>query len=423
MSAMQFSTTSIPTPKFKQSLVQSRRAFPALVNSRNGVSQVTSFDGKLKSVAINTPCLDYRDQKLEGHRVDGQCTNMLLVATPQHNAQSYGIQNTGTSVTTPHGSTVTILRENANTGGYTDHVIDLINAVTNLTNIRTFSYSVKVPSGRTDRIVSIYPVIDGVRHYCNATFGAGGKVIAATGSGTHLEPVGDFYELGDGWWRVIFYFKNPVTIASSRVCILHATLGGGWDGNNVDTSYQFIVGDMQYTRDFHGLRFARTTGSTVSLLADNSYIDVGASTKHTFLVEAKTCGNILLAASGALLSSSNASLHLAAMIAGGGALDKRGGFARYSGNASIENNQISHVVDRNTIYRQALSYDQETGTIIIAHNGQVQTVQTKIPGLVFDRLGLGNSGSAGHYLGGYICKMAYWDEALTTKELQKITSF
>lgn len=109
--------------------------------------------------------------------------------------------------------------------------------------------------------------------------------------------------------------------------------------------------------------------------------------------------------------------------AGGGALDKRGGFARYSGNVAIENTQSSHVVQRNTIYRQALSCDQSSGTIIVAHNGQVQMVETKVPGLVFDRLGLGSSGSAGHHLGGYIRKLAYWDEALSVEELQKITSF
>lgn len=415
--------TIIPTPKIKHSLVQTRRVVPAINNIRNGVSQTTSFDGKLKSVAVNTPCLDYRDRVFEGHRVDGQLTNMFLVATPQHNPQSYGIESTGTNVVTPYGSSVPILRETANTGGYNDHVLDLLNAVTNLNNIRTFSYSVKVPTGRSDRSVGIYPVINGERQYCLVNFGDGGKVVSLQPSGTMLESDTDFYELGDGWWRVIFYFKSPVTIASSRIVIWHHTLGGEWGGNNVDTSYQFVVGDMQFSREYYANRFARTTGATVTLLPDNTYIDVGASASHTFLVEVKTCGNIMLAASGALLSSSNAALHLAAMIAGGGALDKRGGFARYSGNAAIENNQISHIVDRNTIYRQALSYEQASGTIIIAHNGQVQTVATKIPGLVFDRLGLGNSGSAGHHLGGYIRKMAYWNKALSVEELQKITSF
>lgn len=415
------SITSIPTPALWRSIVGAKTLSAYIQHSRASTGQGVDLNGKHFTVGNDVPVVDWLGAKCQGLKIEGVVTNLMKNSKLGFQNNNYGIEFADSTVfaTTPHGTVTPALRESENIRGYTDHVIDITNAINNISSPKTLSFSIKPGVLSDDRKIGMYCVVAGARHYVEMRFLTNGSIVQTTsGSGGIFSDYG-YKALGDGWYRVWLGTKNNVVITGLRVSLSSHSLGGGWSGSSVDYNYYFFLDDVQLEARAYPGDFLVTTGASVSKAPDVSRIELPTSQQHTVFIECQSTHNELLAASGALANSQGQ--YLAMMVYGGDDLARRGGFVKGSVGTSIASGQSTHATQKNTIYRQALSYDRATGEIKIAHDGQIQILNTKVAGLNFDRFVLGSNGNGGDFLDGYIRRFGYWPNVLSTEQMRQVT--
>lgn len=408
---------SIPTPDIWYNLKRCKSIPPRIQLARASKAPLHTESGSFAFADPNVPIKEWIGGDFAGMRIDSATTNVIANSNPVGLfANHYGIEAGTETAVTPYGTTTTAYREASNLGvNYNDHVLDFNTGTPDsVSSAKTYSFFVKSTVVNTDRGVSLRAISNIGNFQCFVFFNADGTINRLQPDVGVSNAVAKF--MGNGWYRVWYTVSAAHTCIGMRISTFSALYGGQWTA--IDGNYRFFIADWQIDRrEVRGNPIV-TAGSSATVVGDTATIDIPASTKHTLFVESICPLNDVLGASGSLLLSSNAAQHLSMMVFGGGTLARKGAFVRSNALGDLA---VPFDTAKNVLYRQALTYDQSTGDIVLCHNGSINPISQKSAGLVFDRLGIGCSGSLGNQLDGYIRRIGYWNTVLTQAQLIELT--
>lgn len=402
---------AVPRPKIWHSMGDSTRIFPGLKVERNSIAWERDITGSTKSVPVNRPVNEWRDFSCAGLLVNAPVTNQLSSSIIADAGPPYGLKYATNTAKTPHGVTLTALAERANLQTYDDHVMDFTIAAGNTTSTaRTYSFTVRQDVVRESRKafgLRIASALGNINFGCRF---ANRKLIGVvTNGGDHATVT--YKDIGGGWYRIFGTIHTPHTINGVRLYIYDEVVGGQWA--NVDTGFEFYLGELQIENRRYGGRPIFTTNGSATHVGDNCYIEIAPSVTQTIFVESEVLDNNILAASGALCSSTG-SQHLSMLLFSG--TRGQGAVAQTTSGVLGASRPMN-----GKRFKQALSYNSATGDVLLVTNGVQTTIATKVTGQLFNRFVLGSSGAAGNHLEGYVRKVGYWDSALTALQLVELT--
>lgn len=407
---------SIITPDIWYNLQQCKTIPPQIQLQRPVKAPTTAEGGSFVFAQPNVPIKEWIGPSFSGMRLDSASTNLFPNSNPTPVfANHYGIEQGTQDDITPFGTAVKSYREDTNVGIYNDHVLDFNGTNTDtVSSTKTYSFFIKSLVANTDRGISLRVVADTGNYACNVYFNTDNTINRLQSSVGTINPTAK--AMGNGWYRIWFTIEASHKLNGIRIQIYSALYGGQWTA--IDTNMRFFLADFQFDRrNVRGNPVITSTG-TATAAADNAFIDIPPSKKHTLFIESYSDLNDALGASGSLLSSTDSARHLSMMIFGGNALAKRGAFVRSN---TLGDLGAPFITAKGIVYRQAMSYDQDTGDIVLCHNGSINPITQKSAGLVFDRLGIGCSGGIGNQLDGYVRRIGYWNKVLVPEQLIELT--
>lgn len=408
---------SIITPDIWYNLQQCKTIPPQIQLQRPVKAPTIAEGGSFVFAQPNVPIKEWIGPSFSGMRLDSASTNLFPNSNPiPALSYHYGIEQGAQTDTTPFGTAVKSYREDINTGGgWNDHVLDFNGTNSDsVSSIKTYSFFIKSLVANADRGISLRAATDTGNYACYVYFNSDNTINRLQPSFGVTNPTAK--AMGNGWYRVWFTIETNHKLNGIRIQIYSTLTGVEWTA--IDANMRFFLADFQFDRrNVRGNPVVTSAGSATAA-GDNAFIDILPSKKHTLFIESYSDLNDALGASGSLLSSADSARHLSMMIFGGNVLAKRGAFVRSN---TLGDLGTPFITAKGIVYRQAMSYDQDTGDIVLCHNGSINPITQKSAGLVFDRLGIGCSGGIGNQLDGYVRRIGYWNKVLVPEQLIELT--
>lgn len=406
----------LPPAEFWRRIASTNNILPATLFQRASTSLTVKENGLLTNVPTDSPALDWQDGRFMGIRIDRAATNVIQHSNPTWAFEyRYGILQGTERLTTPNGTSVLSLRETPNEQTYNDHVADSNSPFTDtVSSVRTFSFTIKCTVNNKDRGFGLRIATSAGNFTCYAFFKDDLTLdyLDALGLECH------YRDLGNGWYRVWAKIKTACTVLGARLCITSIQYGGQWTA--IDYGLRFFIADIMVERQLVSSMPVLNAGSQNTRAADNAYLAVGTSSEHCLFIESETTTNATIGCSGCLYSTITAANHISMTLFGGTGEGLVGGTVLTNTSGTLGTAQVTA---KNSVFKQAISYNEVTGALKMYHNG-VKTVDAIIAkDLKLNHIGIGRSINGQQVLGGYIRAIGYWKEALDDKQLEQLTSF